>query len=682
MKHTKKISKLGAILCGLPIFVANTGQATVALPAIFSDHMVLQRAEKTPVWGTAAPGEKVHVQLGSISADSQAGGDGRWQVSLDLSKADTTPLAMEVEGANHIRFEDVLVGEVWLCAGQSNMEFSLDRAIGAPAEIARPNPKLRQFLVQRNSPLQPADQCGGQWQTVDAATAKGFTAVGYFFGAKLQETLQVPVGLIKAAVGSTPIEAWTSRESLAKDPDLKASTEANLQLTQDFPQLKKAYVEAYSAWERSSHREDRPTGGLAAFLQPSESAGWKKITLPATFSADGLPDAGAVWLAKKIDVPAAKAGQPFAVGLGPPAGWETVYWNGVKVGGRTFHDYRGEGEWRTYNVPAAQVKAGANILCVRLFNAVGGLGMPGKPLLGGDNWLAKPEFALPPLSDMERGATPRTFNAPPDPKQLATALFNGMIHPLIPYAVAGVIWYQGENNAERAYQYRKAFPLLIQDWRTRWGREDLPFLFCQLANYHAKANTPGESDWAELREAQTMTLTVPNTGEAILIDIGEAGDIHPRNKKTAGERLAALALAKTYGRKVPFAGPAYQSMTVDGSRIRLQFGSVGDGLVAAPVPTTFVLSSQANENRPLTRNSPGSELEGFAICGADRRWVWANARIDGGTVLVESPQVARPVAVRYGWAENPTCNLYNRAGFPAGPFRTDDFPVPTASKKY
>jgi sialate O-acetylesterase len=261
-------------------------------------------------------------------------------------------------------------------------------------------------------------------------------------------------------------------------------------------------------------------------------------------------------------------------------------------------------------------------------------------------------------------------------------LFNAMIHPLLPYAIKGVIWYQGEGNAVRSWQYRTAFPLLITDWRAQWKQGDLPFYFCQLASFEARQPQPGDNAWAELRDAQSAALKLPKTGQAVLIDIGEANDIHPRNKKDVGERLAKIALANDYGKDIPFSGPVYQSFKVDGGGIRLNFIHTDGGLVARPLPPTYDVQTLTGTTAPLGRNSPNSELEGFAICGDDRKWVWADAKIEGDTILVVSAEVPAPVAVRYAWAGNPTCNLYNGAGLPASPFRTDDFPATTRDEKW
>ena len=257
-----------------------------------------------------------------------------------------------------------------------------------------------------------------------------------------------------------------------------------------------------------------------------------------------------------------------------------------------------------------------------------------------------------------------------------------MINPLIPFAINGAIWYQGEANAGRAHQYQTAFPLLIADWREQWGQGDFPFYFCQLANYMAKKSAPAESAWAELREAQSKTLRLPNTGQAVIIDIGESADIHPRNKKDVGERLARIALANDYGKSMPFSGPVFEALAIKENQAILSFRHAEGGLIAQPLGETYDVRSLTGETAPLARNSPNSELEGFAICGEDKVWVWADAKIQGDKVIVTSEKVPSPVAVRYAWADNPTCNLANAAGLPASPFRTDDFPLTTLGKSY
>ena len=485
------------------------------LPAIISDHMVLQKTARVPVWGKANPGEEVAVTLNGQTAKADADANGKWTVWLNLQNSPAGPFEMTVSGkTDKITISDVLVGEVWLASGQSNMQIPLSQSIGAIGEITRSaNPSLRQFQVVRNASAIPLDDCQGRWMVASAQASADFSAVGYYFAKRLQNELNIPVGLIHASHGGTQSEAWTSAPALGSIPELKAS-------------------------------------------QRAHSSEWDAVK----------------------DVPDKRQ--------------HYISWVGNSL------------------------------------------------------------------------------------------LFNAMIHPVLPYAIKGVIWYQGEGNTVRSWQYRTAFPLLITDWRAQWKQGDLPFYYCQLAPFEAKQSQPVENAWAELREAQSATLKLPKTGQAVLIDIGEANDIHPRNKKDVGERLAKIALAKDYGKDIPFSGPVYQSFKVEGGGIRLNFTHTDGGLVARPLPSTYDVQTLTGTTAPLVRNSPNSDLEGFAICGDDRKWVWADAKIEGDTILVCSAKVPAPIAVRYAWAGNPTCNLYNGAGLPASPFRTDDFPATTRDAKW
>lgn len=657
--------------------------ADVALPSLFSDHMVLQKTSKAPIWGKAEAGEKVSATFGKARSETTADSNGNWRMALDLSQIEGEAGVLSVQGKNSIEIKDVLIGEVWVCSGQSNMEFPLSRSSDAEKEMASgANPRLREFKVKRKQVSEPSDECSGEWVVADPSRFGNFSAVGYYFGKKIGAELGVPVGLITTAVGATPIEAWTSYEALAQNPDLKKATDRDLLLSRDYGSVRKRFLESYRDWEKKFERKDisneAKTPEFALLQNP---AGWEKVGLPGPIKSESLSSPGAIWLVRTFDIPATDAGKEIKLLLGNPKGLETLYWNGSKIGGRTLDSYRGEGGTNSYRITGSLAKPGKNILAVRIFNAVEPPTLEGKLSHPGE-WLAQMEFKFPLLSDEAKAALPEPLLQPPDPKQTASFLFNGMIYPLIPYAMAGVIWYQGENNAERAWQYRTAFPLLINDWRERWGQGDFPFYFCQLASYQAKTKKPGESDWAELREAQTQALQLPSTGQAILTDLGEAAEIHPRNKKDVGERLAAIALGDHYKKNIPFSGPTFKSLNVEGSKIRIQFSHADGGLLAKALPDVHWVSTQENKTERLIRNSPQSQLEGFAVCGADKQWVWANAMIEGDSVIVESPSVPTPLAVRYAWAKNPTCNLYNGAGFPAAPFRTDDFPAITAEKKY
>jgi len=651
--------------------------ADVTLPAIFSDHAVLQKSSKVPVWGRAEPGEEITITLDSIKAQTTAGENGKWQTQLDLSRSGPGPFNLVVQGKNTLTISDVVVGEVWLASGQSNMEWVLKNTTNATTEIASSaNPLLRHFSVVKGEAAVPITGYQGKWIVAAPETSGSFTAVGYYFSRDLQRALKAPVGLIHSSWGGTPVETWTSKEALDSDPDLKAGAEKAETELKTYPRRLRTYLLGYPAWQETEGRKDRPFSGV-----PSAD-GWQPATIPGK-----LGEAGALWLRRTVQVSPEQAGKPVTIALSEwLRGIEQVYWNGTLVGSTSLEQAVKTPGDRRHTVPAALVNAGEAVIAIRIFNADGEIKIPSAINLGklqapAGAWEQKTEFTLPALSESAKATMPKSPGAEPWSWQAPSHLYNAMIHPLIPYAIKGAIWYQGESNVGRAYQYRKAFPLLIKDWRARWGQGDFPFLFCQLANMTGKQTMPGEANWAELREAQSLTLSVPNTGQAVLIDVGDSGNVHPQNKADVGARLAAIALTQTYGQAVPFSGPVYLGMKIDGGKIRLAFKQADGGLVAKPLPATYSVDSANGATAPLVRNNTG-ELEGFAICGADRKWVWAEAKIEGTQVVVSSAQVLAPVAVRYGWANNPTCNLYNGAGFPASPFRTDDFPVTSQSARY
>lgn len=664
-------------------------RADVTLPAIFSDHMVLEKAAKVPVWGKADPGEEVAVTLGGQTAKAIADANGKWKAVLNLAESGPGPFEVTVKGKNEIKISDVVVGEVWVASGQSNMEWSLQKDANGAAEIAASaNPLFRQFLVTKATSAEPLDNCQGTWTVASPQTAGAFSAVGYYFGKTLQNDLKVPVGLISTYWGGTPSEAWTSAEALDSVPDLKAARERIATLAREISGIKQKFAAGMAAWLKENNREDKPAADTSAYAAPGASTeGWVTVNLPGSLDAPGLPKAGAVWLRKDIDVPTVPP--KLSLNLGTMDAFDTIYWNGEPIGGISYTDYPGTGFVQRgggLEIPAAKIKQGKNTLAIRVFEPLAPAVFAGNMAAGTialkGEWLAKAESELPALDKAKVASAPARFQAPPQPQSSPSQLFNGMINPIIPYAISGIIWYQGEANAGRAVQYRTAFPLMITDWRTKWQQGDIPFYFCQLANYMDKTDAPGDSAWAELRDAQSATLSLPNTGRAVLIDVGEAKDIHPRNKKDVGERLAKIAFAKDYGKAIPYSGPVFESAKVEDGKIRVKFTHTDGGLVAKPLPATYDLTTAAQQTAPLTRNSPNSEVEGFAICGADRKWVWADAKIDGDSIIVSSDKVAAPVAVRYAWANNPTCNLSNGAGLPASPFRTDDFPLSTTAAKF
>ena len=654
----------------LPLcLAASPALAAVRLPALVGSHMVLQRERPLALWGWAAVGERVHLTFrGKTYAAAAPDAAGRWQVMLPAMPAGG-PYKLTVQGRNTIVLTDILVGDVWLASGQSNMQFKVkDRPGGyqpvqnADQEIAKANwPKIRCFTVAQTIAYRPQPTVAGSgWQVCSPATVAEFSAVAYFFGRELYQKYHVPIGLLVSSWGGTPAEAWTSAEGLKTLPEFGAT------LT-DFARrrtLLMADQQAFETSQRSFFKNIRTydqgylPGGQTWAAPEFDAQAWSQMTLPGLWEATpGLNTYdGIVWFRKEIDLPAAMAGQPLTLSVGKVDDVDSTFFNGVRVGSTSGYDTP-----RVYQIPAALVRPGRNVIAVRVLDTGGGGGIWGEAAtlnltgLGGALPLAGPwQYKV--------GLDPKNLPVPVFPgggQQAPATLFNGMIAPLIPFALKGAIWYQGETNAERAEQYRTLFPAMITDWRRRWGQE-FPFLFVQLANFRAARPQPAESDWAELREAQAQTLALPRTALATAIDIGDPDDIHPHNKQEVGRRLALAARRVAYGDKaVVYSGPTYAGMTPTGAAIRLKFKNTGAGL--------------------LVKNN--AALQGFAIAGTDRKFYWATARLDGNDVLVESDQVKTPVAVRYDWADNPNGNLLNKEGLPALPFRTDTWPGITAGKK-
>jgi len=660
---------VGGFLAGFP----QLARADIKLPSIISDHMILQRSSHTSVWGKAAPSEKISLTLGDVRGQAVAGPDGNWKIVLDLSQSKEGPFDMVVEGVNKITVADVLVGEVWLCSGESNLVFSLARSTGGAEEAARStNPRIRQFTVAYNPITEPQDQCKGAWMVADPTNSPGFTAIGYYFAKDLQKALKVPVGIVRSAWAGTVIRHWLSEAAFCAEPGLKEMSDLTMQQFADYPKLKKAYPPAILDWETKNNRKDRPADP-ATFAAPGiDESDWVKVAhLNSPFKAMGLPDAGAVWFRKKVILPSNISQNPFISLI--VHSFDQTYLNGKKLGEITEATSLGLDTLRIYKIPPDAYKVGENILAIRVFTpteaaAFGSakidvglttINLPGE-------WLAKTEFELPPLAAKDYPQLPK------DPGMRPGALYNGMINPLTPCTFAGVVWYQGANDLGRTgSQYNLMLKTLIGDWRARFGSQ-LHFALCQLTNTGKKTSSLGSSNWANIREAQRRALDVPGTSLVNFIDLGEE-DVHaPDNRKTAGERVALSALANVYGQKNPYSGPIYDSMKVDGNKAVISFRFVESGLVARPLPSDYLPTYSAKEKIPLVRNSPESELEGFSICGEENKWVWAQAKVDGETVIVWAPSVTKPVAVRYAWADNPTCNLYNSAGLPASPFQTGE----------
>ena len=564
------------------------------------------------------------------------------------------------------------------------MEWATRDTTGAKEIIASSsNSMLRLFTVKKTASAVPRDEVAGEWRLADPKSVPPFSATGYYFARYLQEHLQRPAGFIASCWGGTTIQAWMSQDSLSKDPGLGKRSAAARDLKVNFPQVIKTYSDNLNRWASEIGRSDIPDEKPEAYSAAERPPGdWKPYKLSSSFTAAGLPDAGIVWLRKNITIPPQENGVYQAIKVGKISGFYTVYLNGTNIAEVTPKSGANSG-W-TYT-SGSVIKAGPAVLAIRIYNPFGkneiqsfGLG----PIPVGNDWEICVKKAFPPVSPEALAGGKPIPEKPLGDSRIPGYLFDGMIHPLIPYALRGVIWYQGETDNYFGWQYRTELPLMIQSWREKWGRGDFSFYICQLANCGDKKKVPGDSSTAELREAQASALALPKTGLAVLLDLGEEQDVHFRNKSPVGERLGRLALNRDYGIKMADSGPRFKSSTVEGNRIRITFDSVEGGLVARPLPQTYQPRSSFPASVPFVRNSPGGELEGFAICGEDKKWVWADATIDKDTVLVSAPGVSKPVAVRYAWADTSNGNLYNSEGLPAGPFRTDEYPLPSASRFY
>ena len=537
-----RLAGLGKRAFMVPMVAALLGAASLAhsevrLPSVFSDGMVLQRDTEVPVWGWASPGENVRVKVGDATAETTSNAEGRWMVHLGPLPAGG-PHTLTVSGSNVLTVNDVLVGEVWLCSGQSWMTWDMGRVQNSEEEIANANsPEIRMFTAKKYAAIDPQDDCEGAWTAITPQTARPLSALAYFFGRTLQAELGVPIGLIHSSVPGTVAWAWTPREALLEKPELKEWLDATDQLAAE-------YGSVFFQEHGTAIRE---------WLEASGPENTKVPNPHGIYASHGRQD-----------------------------------------------------EWRAWLARAEQDAA------------------------------ADRPVALPP--------EPQAVGPKQDPRYHAyrqtTTLFNGMIHPLIPYGIAGTIWFQGTGG--------EAFLALINSWRSRWGW-DFPFFFVQLPNYEGSNKNPEATDLAVTREGQAAALGLPNTGMAVAIDIGKVDDLHPTNMQDYADRLSRIALAKVYDRDIEYSGPVFENMTVEGDKIRIRFQHVGAELVA----------------------KGGEPLKGFTIAGADGKFVAAEARIDGDTVLVSHPEVPQPKHVRYAFANAPDCNLYNQAGLPAAPFRTD-----------
>ncbi|OHB64071.1 MAG: 9-O-acetylesterase [Planctomycetes bacterium RBG_13_50_24] len=639
-----------SLLCFYLLLFSNIAFCRLRLPRLVSDGMVLQRGESAKIWGWAAADEKVTINFNGKTYSDTAGTDGKWAVTLsDLNAG--SPYSMEIAGSNRIILKDILIGEVWVCSGQSNMDLPMARVEERYADVIANsnNPAIRRFFVSRrydfNTPQEDLES--GSWESANPESVLRFTATGYFFAKALYEKYKVPIGLIHASVGGSPAEAWLSEEALKQFPD-HLETAKKFKDGDYLNQIADKDKTVSDAWYSLLQQKDKGLAdGQKPWFDPTYNASnWATMNVPGYWADEELgPVNGVVWFRKEIDVPASMTGKPARLLLGRIVDSDTTYLNGKFVGSVSY-----QYPPRRYDVPENLLKAGKNIIVVRIINNTdrGGF-IPDKPY----------QLTAAGLTIDLKGPWQYKLAATMQPLQSKTfiewqplGLYNGMIAPLLNYTIKGVIWYQGESNTGRPLEYRKLFPALIADWRQNWNQGNFPFLYVQLANYMQVKDQPSESNWAELREAQLKTLTVPNTAMVVATDIGEWNDVHPLNKEDVGKRLALGAQKVAYGDEtVVYSGPIYQSMKIEGNKIILTFKHIGSGLVG----------------------QGGSELKHFAIAGADKKFVWAKAKIEDDKVIVWNDDITDPVAVRYAWADNPEgANLYNKEGLPASSFRTDE----------
>lgn len=662
---------LGSLLLAAPLNALHA--AELKLASIFTDHMIVQRDKPVPVWGWSDAGEMVTVEFAGQTKTATADANGKWAVKLDPIPASAVPGEMKISRSLNpepLILSDILVGDVWLASGQSNMGFDVRGSLNAEQEIAAAQyPLIRLFAVAHNPTLTPTNAVKGAWQACSPQTVATFSGVAYFFGRELHKELKIPVGLLHSSVGGTPAEAWTRREALSAMPELVKRADAEAAQIQSQGEDNKRFPAAREAWEIKYGVQPPPISEAArGWADPAlDTADWKTVTLPAHWGQLGAKSGGVFWLRKEVDLPEAAAGKSFMLGLNwVSEQYETAFLNGVEVS----RAYDKAPEFyllqRRCNVPGKLVKAGRNVLAVRVVSATEragvwqwgrNIGFPVPDAGTVDNqWLMKTESTFAPLPPEALASRPKPNNIPF--RGVSSALYNGMIAPLIPFAIKGTIWYQGESNAGRAGEYRELLSLMIRDWRMQWGQGDFPFIIQQLVNNGpASDDVNARSSWPLLREAQVQVAdTVPNCGIACGIELGSAFTIHPPNKQEVGRRLALVALEKSYGQKIESSGPRYSSMKIDGNSICITF-THAKGLQAKGGPLkTFALAAA----------DPASPA-GSAV--TSRKFVWADAKIEGDTVVVSSPQVLQPVAVRYAWADNPEgCNLFNGDGLPASPF--------------
>lgn len=633
------------------VLVMLSAFGAIRLPKLMSDGMVLQRNAKVKIWGWADTNENVSVYFMDGQYSTTASSSGEWEVHLDNLSAGGPFTMTIIGGGDTIEISDILVGDVWVCSGQSNMNYRLSNAKSIYgkdiAEAANPN--IRNFTVPEvaNFVSPQKDVSGGEWIAATSESVLNFSAVSYFFASELYEKYQVPIGLIHSSKSGSPAQAWVSKESFKEFPHYY---EEALQYRDPLriDSIRQAEQQREEAWYETVHATDAGYKSAGTwYSQNTDISDWQSINIPGFIAKEvGEKVNGVYWFRKEIQIPNSLLGRNAVFKMGNMVNSDSVYINGTFIG-TTGHQWSS----RSYEISADILKAGTNTIVLRLINhnGYGGFidGYPNEIDFEEHTIDLSGEWKFKLGAEMESLPGPTPFN------WKATGLYNGMIAPLTNYAIKGVIWYQGEGNTGKPVEYESLFPCMIKNWRNSWDQGVFPFLFVQLANYMKTSSKPSKSNWARLRESQRKTLSSPNTGMAVAIDVGVAHDVHPMNKKDVGYRLALEAQRVAYKDKsVVSSGPLYSSMKKTGESIEISFETFGGTL----------------------KIKDGDSLRYFAIAGNDRNFVWAKAKIEGNKVIVSHPDIRDPVAVRYAWANNPeSANLVNEQGLPASPFRTDDW---------
>ena len=629
------------------LLISQSIRAEIKLPGYFTDNMMLQRDMPIKIWGWGNRYETVTVSIHDQKVNTRCKKDGTWEIILSPIPYGG-PYSLTVQGKeNSIKIENILIGDIWLCSGQSNMEWTVEQSANSKQEVQNANyPEIRALKVPKSIKNRPQDNFNAQWEICSPSTVGAFSGIAYYYARALYKEVQIPIGIINASWGGTDIETWISDEAFTALPS-NVQKQYNMEVVNNLEEYirqnkgqKQAFLDAM---------ENDPGINNQWFIPGFNTVAWEEMKVPGEWGTTPLSLIdGHVWFKYDLNLTCTEAGRPATLSLGTIDDADITWVNGTKVGNASGWDTP-----RIYSIPPGILKEGSNNITVRVTDNGGSGGMWGQEAdiyleidntrhsLAG-NWKYQMSVANADYHVLDI-----------TPNMVHSSLYNTMIHPLTPFRIKGVIWYQGENNVGAGYDYRTLFQTQIKDWRTRWGYE-LPFYWVQLANLYPEDTTPVGSSWAELRESQAMTLELPHTGQATIYDIGDAYSIHPTNKQEVGRRLSLIALHKDYGRdSLVYSGPTFQNVSFKENTAVITMNTYGS---------------------QLTIHNKYGYLEGFSIAGEDRKFVWAKAFIDAnGKIIVYNENIAEPVAVRYAWSNNPAANLFNAQGLPAIPFRTDSW---------